>query len=90
MLICDLLLIAMEENYCRRTARGIRQLGYSPALATRYAGFFFLSMLSVWSAAGVLNVPSEGVDGWITGSGIAPAGARAGTASPGFFRKRRY
>jgi len=80
----------MIQNFCRRTARGIRQLGYTPACATRYARFFFVSMLSVCSAAGVLNVPSKGVNGWTTGDGISPAGARAGTLSPYFFRIRRY
>jgi hypothetical protein len=79
----------MMENFCRRTARGIRRLGYAPKCATRYAGFFFVSMLSVWSAAGVLNVPSEAVDGWISGSGKSPAGARTGIVLPDFFRKRR-
>jgi hypothetical protein len=34
--------------------------------------------------------PSEGMNGWITGSGKSPAGAWAGTASPDIFRKRRY
>ncbi len=90
MLIRALLIIAMDENFCRNTAREIRHLGYAPSRAKQYAGFFFVSMLSVWCAAGVLNVPSEGMNGWITGSGKSPAGARAGTGSPGFFRKRRY
>jgi hypothetical protein len=77
-LIRTLLFITMMENFCWTTARGIRQLGYTPKCATRYAGFFFVSMLSVWSAAGVLNVPSEAVDVWISGSGKSTAGARAG------------
>ncbi len=80
----------MIGNFCRKTARGIRRLGYAPECATRYAGFFFVSMLSVWTAAGGVNVPSETAKGWITGSGKSSAGARAGMWSPDFFRKRRW
>jgi hypothetical protein len=80
----------MIAEFYRRTARGIRQLGYAPECAKRYAGFFFVSLLSVCTAAGLLIVPPEGVDGRITGSGKSPAGARAGIGSPDFFGLRRY
>ena len=90
---CSILLIlciTMMGNFTRRTARGIRQLGYAPKSATRYAGFFFVSLLSVCMAAGVLDVPAKTVTGSNTGSGKSPAGARAGIISPDFFRIHRH
>ena len=90
---CSILLIlcsTMTGNFTRRTARGIRQLGYAPKRATRYARFFFVSLLSVCTAAGILDIPVEAVHGSNTGSGKSPAGARAGSTAPGFFRIHRH
>ena len=90
---CSILLIlysTMTGNFIRRTARGIRQLGYAPKSATRYAGFFFVSFLSVCMAAGVLDVPAEAENGSNTGSGKSPAGARAGSIAPDFFHIHRH
>jgi hypothetical protein len=90
---CSILLIlciTMMGNFYKRTARGIRQLGYAPKSATRYAGFFFVSLLSVCTAAGVLDIPAEAVTGSNTGSGKSPAGARAGSITPDFFRIHRH
>jgi hypothetical protein len=90
MLISAWLFIAMIGNFYRWTVREIRQLGYAPHIAFRYARFFFVSMLSVCTVAGVLNIPPEVVTGSNTGSGNSPAGARTGITSPDFFGLRRY
>jgi len=80
----------MTGNFCTLTVRRIRRLGYAPKRAIWLAGFFFFSLLSFCAAAGLLIVPQKGMDGWITGSGNYPSGARAGRGSPGFFGLRRY
>ena len=85
-----LLIIAMTGNFCTLIARRLRRLGYAPKSAIWLTGFFFFSMLSFCAAVGLLIVPPEGVDGWITGSGKYPSGARAGRESPDFFGLRRY
>jgi len=90
MLSHALLIIAMTWNFCTLTARRIRRLGYTPQRAIWFAGFFFISMLSVCAAGGLLaHYPNDDC-GWITGFGISPAGARAGIISPDFFRIHRY
>ena len=40
----------MTEDFCTRTARKIRRLGRPETTARRYAGFFYVSMLSVCGA----------------------------------------
>jgi len=80
----------MTGNFCTLTARKLRRLGYAPNRAIRLAKFFFFSLLSCCAAGGLLIVPPEAVYGSKTGSGNAPAGARAGSISPGFFGLRRY
>jgi hypothetical protein len=80
----------MTGNFCTLTARRIRRLGYAPKRAIWFARFFFFSMLSFCVAVGLLTSPAEGVDGWITGSGKFPQGARAGSGSPDFFGLRWY
>jgi hypothetical protein len=75
----------MTLNFCTQTAGKIRRLGYAPERAAWFAGFFFCSMLSFCAATGVLTFPSEGVHGWINGSGESPEGARSGSITPGFF-----
>ena len=37
----------MSNEFCKRTARKIRKLGYAPKAAAFYSRFFYLSMLSV-------------------------------------------
>jgi len=37
----------MTEDFCTRTARKIRRLGRQKNTARRYAGFFYVSMISV-------------------------------------------
>jgi hypothetical protein len=80
----------MMGNFCTRTARKIRLLGYTPKRAMWFAGFFFTSMVVVCGMMGVLSVQPEEGYGWITGSGKSPAGPRAGSELPGFFGLRRY
>jgi hypothetical protein len=90
MLTHALLLIAMTWNYCTLTARKIRRLGYAPQHAIWFAGFFFISLLSLCAAGGLLvHYPDDDRE-WTAGSGRSPAGARAGRISPVFFRIRRY
>jgi len=90
MLIRALLIIAMTWNYCTLTAMRIRLLGYAPKRAIWFAGFFFVSLLSVCTAAGLCIHPASEVREWTAGSGKSPAGARTGIISPDFFRIRRY
>ena len=80
----------MPGNFCTRTARKIRLLGYAPQRAKWLAGFIFTSMLSLYGMMGVLDVRPEGGYGWITGSGKSLSGTRAGRGLPGFFGLRRY
>jgi len=80
----------MTWNFCTLMARRIRLLGYAPKRAIWFAGFFFFSMLSFCVAVGLLTSSTEGLYGWITGSGKSPAGARAGIMVPDFFGLRRY
>ena len=47
----------MIGNFCTLIARRIRLLGYAPKSAIWFARFFFISMLAVFTAAGVLNIP---------------------------------
>lgn len=79
----------MEGNFCSRTARRIRQLGYTAKRAIWYAGFFFLSMLSVCGLAGTLIAPAAEVNKWIPGSGKIPLDARICIIPPGFFSTYR-
>jgi len=85
-----LLIIAMTGNFCTLIARRLRRLGYAPKRAIWFAGFFFFSMLSFCVAVGLLISSTEGVDGWITGSGKYPSGARAGSRLPDFFGLRSH
>lgn len=80
----------MIGDFCTWTAGRIRRLGYTQKCATWYSRFFFVSMLSVCAAAGALAVPSEGMQGSITGSGKSRGGARTGMISPGLSYQRRY
>jgi hypothetical protein len=84
------LIIAMTWNFCTLTARRIRRLGYAPQRAIWFAGFFFISMLSVYAAAGLCIHSAREVCEWTAGFGKSPAGARAGIILPDFFRIRRY
>jgi putative copper export protein len=79
----------MEGNFCKRTARRIRQLGYTAKRAIWYAGFFFLSMLSVCGLAGTLIVPTTEVNKWITAYGKILLDTRICVISPGFFSAHR-
>jgi hypothetical protein len=80
----------MMGNFCTRTARNLRLLGYPPKRAMWFAGFFYTSMVSVCGMMGVLNVQPESGYGWIAGSGTFHQGTRAGRGSPGFFGLRRH
>jgi hypothetical protein len=80
----------MTLNFCTRTARKIRRLGYARKAAARYAGLFYIFMLLVRGIMGPMNVPSQVMLYRITGSGEMSAGARAGSASPAFSGIHRH
>jgi hypothetical protein len=48
----------MTINFCTRTAWRIRKLGYARKAAARYAGFFYIFMLSVCGIIGAMLCPS--------------------------------
>ena len=75
----------MSENLCTRTERRLRRLGYAKKTAHRYAGFFFVSMMSVCCLFG-LCVTQSGQILADTGSGIIAAGPRAVLSVPTFSR----
>ncbi len=74
----------MPGNFCTRTARRIRLLGYAPERAKRLAGFIFTSMLSLYGMMGVLDVQPEEGYGWITGSGKSLSGTGPAGDCPAF------
>ncbi|WAC05135.1 MAG: hypothetical protein OS112_00480 [Methanoregula sp.] len=48
----------MTEDFCNRTARRIRKIGYAPKVAARIARFCHVSMLSVCGLMGAMLDPS--------------------------------
>jgi hypothetical protein len=90
----------MTEDFCTRTARRIRRLGQKRKTARHYAGFFYVSMLSVCSLMGDTPCPEgqaeegpkrhsalpsvQAIPG--TGPGIFCAGARAAGVLSASFR----
>ncbi|MCX6682383.1 MAG: hypothetical protein NTY71_05295 [Methanoregula sp.] len=93
----------MTEDFCTRTARKIRRLGRPEKTARRFAGFFYVSMLSVCCLMGDAPCPEgQGEEGPErsfalpsvqvipgTGSGIFCADARAASLLSADFRQRR-
>jgi hypothetical protein len=73
----------MPENFCTKTARKIRKLGYARAVAIFYARFFYSVMLLVCAVMDILCVPPENMFA-NAGFGKSPAGARAGIPVPAF------
>ncbi|MEN6442442.1 MAG: hypothetical protein ABFC71_01645 [Methanoregula sp.] len=73
----------MLGNFCTKTARKIKKLGYARTVAVFYAGFFYSMMLLVCAVMGILSALVE-QHNKATGSGKCTAGARAGRVSPVF------
>jgi hypothetical protein len=48
----------MTEDFCKRTARKTRKLGYAPEDATRISRFCYVSMMSVSTMMGAMLDPS--------------------------------
>jgi hypothetical protein len=48
----------MTEDFCKRTARKTRKLGYEPKQAVRISRFCFVSMMSVSGMMGAMLDPS--------------------------------
>ena len=78
----------MIGNFCTLIARRIRLLGYAPKSAIWFARFFFVSMLSVCAASGLLMHPTDEAYEGIIGFRKSPVGVRIGVVSPDFFRMR--
>jgi len=79
----------MTLNFCTRTARKIRRLGYAPKVAVRLSGLCYLFMLFLRGLMGPIGIPSQVLINQITGSGKFFSGARAGISSPDFSGIRR-
>jgi hypothetical protein len=48
----------MTEDFCKRTARRFRKIGYAPKDAAAISRFCFISMMSVSGAMGIMLDPS--------------------------------
>jgi hypothetical protein len=78
----------MTQDYCTETSRKIRDLGYAPKPALRFARFFFCIQVSVCSLMGIYELLSQVEHNRIAGSGEYVSGARAGMVSPDFSGRR--
>jgi len=72
----------MTEDFCNRTARRTRKLGYAPKVAVRIARFCYIFMLFLRGLMGPFGVSSYGLNYISSGSGKFSPGARAGMISP--------
>ena len=71
----------MSLDFCTRVARKARRFGYEKKLASRIAKFCYLAMTFTCGLFG-LFLGEKALISSITGSGMHPAGARAGRVSP--------
>ncbi|MFZ1127913.1 hypothetical protein [Methanoregula sp.] len=78
----------MTLDFCTRTTRKIRKLGYEKKVARRIAKFCYLSMTFTCGLFGLFERQKAPIY-LITGFGIHAAGARAGTVSPALSLIRR-
>jgi hypothetical protein len=70
----------MSVDFCTRTTRKLRKLGYEKKVARRIAKFCYLSMTFTCGLFGLFERQKASI--WlITCSGIHAAGARAGIVS---------
>jgi hypothetical protein len=74
----------MIQDYCTKTSREIRDLGYAPKPARRFAGLFLIIQVSMCGLMGIFYVLSQVEHNRSTGSGEWLSGARAGMVSPDF------
>ena len=74
----------MREDYCTKTSRKLRDLGYAPKPALRFARFFLFIQVSVCGLMGIYELLSQVENISIAGSGEWLSGARAGMISPDF------
>jgi hypothetical protein len=73
----------MREDYCTKTSRKLRNLGYAPKPARLFARFFLFIQVSVCGLMGMYELLSQVENDQITGSGNY-SGAWAGMISPDF------
>ena len=73
----------MTQDFCTKTSRKLRDLGYAPKPALRFARFFLFIQVSVCGLMGIYELLSQVENNRITGSGNY-SGARAGLVSPDF------
>jgi len=78
----------MPQDYCTKTSREIRKLGYAPKPARRFAGLILIIQVSLCGLMGICEFLSQVEHNRITGSGEWLSGARAGMVSPDFFGLR--
>jgi len=78
----------MIQDFCTRTTRKLRKLGYEKKVARRIAKFCCLSMTFTCGLLGLFESVKAQIF-LIACSGMHAAGARAGTVSPAFSLIRR-
>jgi hypothetical protein len=74
----------MKQDYCTETSRKIRDLGYAPKPARRFARLLLIIQVSMCGLMGIYEILSQVEHNRITGSGEWLSGARAGMVSPDF------
>jgi hypothetical protein len=78
----------MKQDFCTKTSRKLRDLGYAPKHAFRFARLFFTIQVCVYGLMGMYYLPSQVENLQIAGSGKGFSGARAGMVLPDFSGKR--
>ena len=71
----------MTQDFCTRTTRKAMKLGYEKKVARRLATFCYLAMTFTCGLFGLFSREKAPIH-LITGFGMHPAGARAGSVSP--------
>ena len=80
----------MTEDFCTRTERKLRRIGQERKTARRYAGFFYVSMLSVCSLMGDTPCPEgQGEEGAKRSSALPSVQVLPGTGSGTFYADAR-
>jgi hypothetical protein len=79
----------MFQNFCTRVARKIRRLGYARKTASRFAKFFYVSMITTCGLFGLFFIIPHELFELISGAGMRREGSRPGTFLPAVFIIRR-
>ena len=79
----------MFQNFCTRVARKIRRLGYARKTASRFAKFFYVSMITTCGLFGLFFVIPQELFEPIAIAGKMHADTRYGTLLPAVFIIRR-